>query len=31
MADLWFVGLMLALAALTWAGILLCERLLSKS
>jgi hypothetical protein len=25
--DLWFVGLMLMLALLTWGGIVLCERL----
>jgi len=25
--DLWFVGLTVALALLTWAGIVLCARL----
>ena len=25
--DLWFAGLIVLLAALTWAGIVLCERL----
>jgi hypothetical protein len=28
--DLWFIGLMLVLALLTWGGIVLCERLLSR-
>jgi hypothetical protein len=26
--DLWFIGLMVVLAGLTWGGIVLCERLL---
>jgi hypothetical protein len=26
--DLWFVGLIVVLALLTWGGIALCERLL---
>lgn len=30
MNDLWFVGLTLFLAALTWLGVVLCERLLGK-
>ena len=25
--DLWFIGLMVVLALLTWGGIVLCERL----
>jgi hypothetical protein len=25
--DLWFVGLIVLLAALTWGGVVLCERL----
>jgi hypothetical protein len=28
--DLWFIGLMAVLAGLTWGGIVLCERLLSR-
>ena len=28
--DLWFVGLIVALALLTWGGVVLCERLLSR-
>jgi hypothetical protein len=31
MDDLWFVGLTVFLAVLTWLGVLLCERLLKKS
>jgi hypothetical protein len=31
MDDLWFVGLTVFLALLTWLGALLCERLLKKS
>jgi hypothetical protein len=31
MNDLWFVGLTLFLAVLTWLGVKLCERLLRKS
>jgi hypothetical protein len=31
MDDLWFIGLTLLLAALTWLGVLLCERLLRHS
>jgi hypothetical protein len=30
MNDLWFVGLTLLLAVLTWLGVKLCERLLRK-
>ena len=30
MQDLWFVGLIVALVALTWGGIVLCERLLGR-
>jgi hypothetical protein len=30
MDDVWFVGLTLFLAALTWLGVLLCDRLLRK-
>jgi hypothetical protein len=25
--DLWFIGLILVLALLTWGGVVLCERL----
>jgi hypothetical protein len=25
--DLWFIGLILVLTALTWGGVVLCERL----
>jgi hypothetical protein len=25
--DLWFIGLIVVLAALTWGGIVLCDRL----
>jgi hypothetical protein len=28
--DLWFVGLMVLLALLTWGGIVLCQRLLVR-
>jgi hypothetical protein len=28
--DLWFVGLIVVLAGLTWGGIVLCERLLVR-
>jgi hypothetical protein len=28
--DLWFLGLMVVLAVLTWGGIVLCERLLVR-
>ena len=28
--DLWFIGLMLGLALLTWGGIVLCDRLLNR-
>jgi hypothetical protein len=28
--DLWFVGLIVVLALLTWGGIVLCERLLGR-
>jgi hypothetical protein len=28
--DLWFVGLIVVLAVLTWGGIVLCERLLGR-
>jgi hypothetical protein len=28
--DLWFIGLILLLAALTWGGVLLCARLLAQ-
>jgi hypothetical protein len=28
--DLWFIGLMVVLAALTWGGIVLCGRLLPR-
>jgi hypothetical protein len=31
MDDLWFIGLTIFLAALSWLGVLLCERLLRKS
>jgi|HubBroStandDraft_1064217.scaffolds.fasta_scaffold22316_4 hypothetical protein len=31
MDDLWFLGLTVFLAALTWLGVLMCERLLRKS
>jgi hypothetical protein len=31
MDDLWFVGLTIFLAVLSWLGVLLCERLLKKS
>jgi hypothetical protein len=30
MDDFWFVGLTVFLAALTWLGVLLCERLMRK-
>jgi hypothetical protein len=26
--DLWFIALILALALLTWGGVVLCQRLL---
>ena len=28
--DLWFLGLIIVLAVLTWGGIVLCERLLVR-
>jgi hypothetical protein len=28
--DLWFIGLILVLALLTWGGVVLCERLLQQ-
>jgi hypothetical protein len=28
--DLWFIGLIVVLAVLTWGGIVLCERLLLR-
>jgi hypothetical protein len=28
--DVWFVGLIIVLTALTWGGIVLCERLLNR-
>jgi len=28
--DLWFVGLIVLLAALTWGGVVLCDRLLNS-
>jgi len=28
--DLWFVGLILVLAVLTWGGVVLCERLMVR-
>jgi hypothetical protein len=28
--DLWFIGLIVALALLTWGGVVLCSRLLSR-
>jgi len=28
--DLWFIGLIVALTLLTWAGVVLCGRLLSQ-
>jgi hypothetical protein len=28
--DLWFIGLIVVLAGLTWGGIVLCERLLVR-
>jgi hypothetical protein len=28
--DLWFLGLIIVLALLTWGGIVLCERLLVR-
>jgi hypothetical protein len=28
--DLWFVGLIVVLTALTWGGVVLCERLLGR-
>jgi hypothetical protein len=28
--DLWFIGLMVVLAGLTWGGIVLCQRLLLR-
>jgi hypothetical protein len=28
--DLWFVGLIVVLAALTWGGVTLCTRLLAQ-
>jgi len=28
--DLWFIGLIVGLALLTWGGVVLCERLLSR-
>jgi hypothetical protein len=28
--DLWFIGLIVVLAGLTWGGIVLCERLLLR-
>ena len=28
--DLWFIGLIVVLAVLTWSGIVLCERLLLR-
>jgi hypothetical protein len=28
--DIWFIGLILALALLTWGGVVLCGRLLSQ-
>jgi hypothetical protein len=31
MEDLWFIGLMLVLTALTWGGITLCNRLLERA
>jgi hypothetical protein len=31
MEDLWFIGLMLVLTALTWAGITLCHHLLERA
>lgn len=27
--DLWFIGIIVALALLTWAGVVLCQRLLA--
>jgi len=29
--DAWFIGLGIVLTALTWGGIVLCERLLGRS
>jgi hypothetical protein len=31
MLDLYFTGLTLLLAALTWAGVALCERVMRRS
>jgi hypothetical protein len=31
MDDLWFVGLIVLLAALTWIGVALCARLLQRA
>ena len=28
--DLWFLGLIIVLAVLTWGGIVLCERLMVR-
>jgi hypothetical protein len=28
--DLWFIGLIVVLAVLTWGGIVLCERLQAR-
>jgi hypothetical protein len=28
--DVWFIGLIIVLAVLTWGGIVLCERLLAR-
>jgi hypothetical protein len=28
--DIWYVGLWVVLTALTWGGIVLCERLLNR-
>jgi hypothetical protein len=28
--DLWFIALILALALLTWGGVILCDRLLTR-
>jgi len=28
--DLWFIGLIVVLAALTWGGVALCARLLAQ-
>lgn len=28
--DLWFIALIVALALLTWGGVILCDRLLTR-